>query len=361
MSMIVPRESGPTSLDLAREAYREISLYAPDRAPCAIDLSDNTNLFGVPPAALAILREAAPSVVSRYPSLYAGGLKAALAAYCSVEPSQIVTGCGSDDVLDSAIRAIADPGDVIALSEPSFAMIPIFARMNGLRAVGIPLLPDWDIDAEGLLSTGARIIYICSPNNPTGSRASDTAVRRVLSESRGLVVLDEAYAEFDQNANYLAEARAHGRLLVVRTLSKAFGLAGLRIGYAVGTAALVAEVEKSRGPYKVNALAERAAVAALTEDRDWVRARIADAVEIRGRLARELTRLGLSPLPSAANFVLVPVPDARHLGTAMRRTGVAVRPMAQLPVVGDALRISIGPWPMMEAALAALRRALECA
>ena len=361
MSMIVPRESGPTSLDLAREAYREISLYAPDRSPCAIDLSDNTNLFGVPPAALTILRGAAASVVSRYPSLYAGGLKAALAAYCDVEPSQIVTGCGSDDVLDSAIRAIAEPGDVIALSEPSFAMIPIFARMNGLRAVGIPLLPDHDIDAEGLLSTGGRIVYICSPNNPTGSRASDAAVRRVLSESRGLVVLDEAYAEFDQDFNYLAEARTHGRLLVVRTLSKAFGLAGLRIGYAAGTAALVAEVEKSRGPYKVNALAERAAVAALTEDRDWVRARIADVVEIRRRLASELRRLGLSPLPSAANFVLVPVPDAQHLGAAMRRAGVAVRPMPQLPVVGDALRISIGPWPMMEAALAALRSALECA
>lgn len=359
MSSTSTREAGATSLDLARAAYRQISLYAPDRSPCAVDLSDNTNLFGVPPVALARLRESAESTISRYPSLYAGGLKAALAAYCDVDPSEIVTGCGSDDVLDSAIRAVAEPGDLLALPEPSFAMIPIFARMNALRPIGVPLLPNYDIDAEALLATGARIIYICSPNNPTGTPASDVAVRRVLREARGLVILDEAYAEFG-GRGYLADGRRHGRLLVVRTLSKAFGLAGLRIGYATGTAALVAEVEKSRGPYKVNALAERAAVAALTQDREWVQAHVAEAVRNRERFAGELRDLGLAPLPSAANFLLVPVPAAERIGAAMRRAGVAVRPMPNLPVIGDALRISIGPWPMMDVALVALREGLAC-
>ena len=359
MSSTSTREAGATSLDLARVAYRQISLYAPDRSPCAVDLSDNTNLFGVPPGALARLRESAESTISRYPALYAGSLKVALAGYCDVDPSEIVTGCGSDDVLDSAIRAVAEPGDRIALPEPSFAMIPIFARMNALQPVGVPLLTSYDIDAEALLATGARIIYICSPNNPTGTPASDTAVRRVLSEGRGLIILDEAYAEFGCR-DYLADAQRHGRLLVVRTLSKAFGLAGLRIGYAVGTPALVAEVEKSRGPYKVNALAERAAVTALTQDREWVQAHVDEAVRNRERFAGELRDLGLAPLPSAANFLLVPVPAAERIGTAMRRAGVAVRPMPNLPIIGDALRISIGPWPMMEAALAALRDGLAC-
>ena len=350
------RPAAPTPRELARAAYRDISPYAPDRSPCAVDLSDNTNLFGVPPAALALLRGASESTISRYPTLYAGGLKAALASYTGVNPSEIVTGCGSDDVLDSAIRAVSEPGDTIAMSDPSFAMIPIFARMNALRPVEVPLRPDLDIDADRLLKTGAHIIYICSPNNPTGTRASDKAVRRILNEAQGLVILDEAYAEF-AGAGYVSEAPRHDRLLVVRTLSKAFGLAGLRIGYAAGSAGLVAEVEKSRGPYKVSSLAEGAATAALTEDRPWVEAHIGEALRIRERLAAELRAMGLEPIPSEANFVLVPVRGAAAIGAAMRRSGVAVRPMPALPVIGDALRISIGPWPMLQIALDALRAA----
>jgi histidinol-phosphate aminotransferase len=351
-------EPRPAPLDLARAAYREISLYAPDRSPCPIDLSDNTNLFGVPPTALDTLRGAAESVVTRYPALYAADLKGAIAAYAGVDPAEVVTGCGSDDVLDSAIRAVAEPGDAVASPDPSFAMIPIFARMNGLRHVAVPLGSDLDIDADALLATGARVIYVCSPNNPTGTLASEDSLRRVIERASGLVILDEAYAEF-AGVGRITEAPRRARLLVVRTLSKAFGLAGLRIGYAVGDRALVAEVEKSRGPYKVNALAERAAVAALTRDREWVDRRIAEVTDSRERFAAELRSLGLAPLPSRANFVLVPVGDANAIGLAMRRSGVAVRPMPKLAVIGDALRISIGPWPMMEAALGRLREALR--
>ncbi|HEX5830151.1 MAG TPA: aminotransferase class I/II-fold pyridoxal phosphate-dependent enzyme, partial [Gemmatimonadaceae bacterium] len=148
------------------------------------------------------------------------------------------------------------------------------------------------------------------------------------------------------------------RLLVVRTMSKAFGLAGLRVGYAAGAPALVAEVEKSRGPYKVNALAERAALAALREDLPWVRARIAEAVTNRERLADGLRAIGLAPLPSNANFVLVPVTDAAALAQRLRDAGVAVRPFSALPTIGDALRISVGPWEMMEECLHLLDAAL---
>jgi histidinol-phosphate/aromatic aminotransferase/cobyric acid decarboxylase-like protein len=173
------------------------------------------------------------------------------------------------------------------------------------------------------------------------------------------VILDEAYAEF-AGGSVAASAPAHGRLLVVRTLSKAFGLAGLRVGYGIGAAALVAAVEKSRGPYKVSALSEHAAVAALTRDLDWVRARAAEAVAIRGRFARALAARGLSPLPSAANFVLVPVVDAAAVERAMRARGVAVRAFARLPRIGDAVRITVGPWSQMEAARDALLAAMRC-
>jgi histidinol-phosphate aminotransferase len=350
--------TGFTSLDVARRAYRDISLYAPNREPCGVDLSDNTNLWGIPPEAERAIREAAVSTVTRYPALYAGELKRALAGYVGADPSNVVTGCGSDDVLDSAIRAFAEPGEAVACPDPSFAMIPIFARMNGLSPVPVRLTGDYDVDADAMLATGAKVTYVCSPNNPTGTPASRAAVERIVERAAGVVVIDEAYAEF-AGASSVDLALAHDRVLVVRTLSKAFGLAGLRVGYAVGAPALVGEVEKSRGPYKVNAVAERAAVAALTRDAAWVREHVRLAVELRDRLVGELRRIGLAPLPSSANFVLVPVVGAPRVAEAMRSAGVAVRPFGALPGIGDALRISVGPWEMLERCLTELDRSLR--
>lgn len=345
---------------LARADVRAIPLYAPDRAPCRVDLSNNTNLWGAPPAALRALAGALPAAVARYPEAYAGALRQALADYLGADTGValgtecIVTGCGSDDVLDSAFRALAGPGDVLAHPEPSFTMVPAFARMNGLRPVAVPLRDGVALDADAMLRTGAPIIYLSSPNNPTGNALAREAVERVVRRAPGVVILDEAYAEF-AGTSALDLLRESERLLVTRTLSKAFGLAGLRVGYAAGAPALVAAVEKSRGPYKVNALAERAALAVLGEDLPWVRAHVAEAVTVRDRLTSELRALGLEPLPSVANFVLVPVPDAVALAARLRDRGVGVRPFTALPGIGDALRISVGPWPLVADALDALR------
>lgn len=354
-----------SSLEIARASYRHISLYAPDRRPCAVDLSDNTNVWGMPPAAERAIREAATSSVTRYPELYSSRLKSALGDYLSVSPDQLVTGCGSDDVLDSAVRAFAEPGDRVAIPDPSFAMLPILAHMNGLEPVLVPLTASYDVDADAMLATDARIIYLCSPNNPTGTAFTRGAVERIIEHARGVVIVDEAYAEF-ANSSLLDLFRDNPRVLVSRTLSKAFGLAGMRVGYGVGSAELVAEVEKSRGPYKVNALAEAAAVAALTDGMDWVRQHVQLAVENRERLAAALSRMGLPPLPSESNFVLVPVANAVPLALRMRDRGVAIRPFDDLAPVspalratgGNAIRISVGPWDAIETTLSALRESL---
>lgn len=343
-----------------RESYRDIRLYAPDRAPCACDLSDNTNLFGTSPAAMRALGDASAAGVTRYPGAYAQALKNALAGYAGVAAENIVTGCGSDDVLDSAIRAFSEPKDCIAFSDPTFAMLPIFARMNGLIPRTVSLAPDFAIDVDGLLATGARIIYLCSPNNPTGTPAGEASVGRLLERFEGLVILDEAYAEFAGSGWMTRAATSTGQFVVVRTLSKAFGLAGLRIGYAVGRADLVTEIEKSRGPYKVSNVAERAALAALGEGQPWMRARIDDVHANRERLAFELKQLGLIAIPSNANFLCVPVAGATALAAACRERGVAVRPFSALTGIGDAIRITIGPWDMMEKCLAALEASLQC-
>lgn len=339
-----------------RDSYARIDLYAPDRAPCATDLSDNTNLWGAPPHALEALAAAGAAALTRYPSLYAPDLALALAERVGVAADMVVTGCGSDDVLDSAIRAFTEPGDRVAIPDPSFAMIPIFARMNGLEPVLVPLRGGTALDADAMLATGARVIYLCSPNNPTGNLLDADEVARVVRGAPGVVILDEAYADFaGSDARELLASS--DRLLICRTMSKAYGLAGLRVGYALGAPELVAAVEKSRGPYKVNALAERAALAALREDEGWVRERVAEAIENRERLVSELRRRGLTPLPSASNFVLVPVRGAGEIAARMRALDVAVRPFAALPCIGDALRVTVGPWRMMERFLDALEEA----
>lgn len=367
MSIRIPTNDSPRTAR-TRATYRDIELYAPDRRPAPIDLSDNTNRWGVPPAALRALRATPEVDTARYPSLYAAALKRALCNYVGADPSMMVTGCGSDDVLDSAIRAFGEPGECVAMAEPSFPMIPLFARMNGLEFRPTPLTASYDVDVDDLLAGDPAIVYLCSPNNPTGTVIPRSTIDTIISRARGVVIVDEAYVEFSTESVVDLIGRAP-RLLVVRTLSKAFGLAGLRIGYAIGAPALVAEVEKSRGPYKVSAVAERAAVAALTEDLEWVRARIADAAAARVTLSTALLDRGLDPLPSASNFVLAPVKNAVAIALRMRDLGVAVRAFDDLRVVssalrdsgGSALRISVGPRPEIEAALAALDQARsEC-
>jgi histidinol-phosphate aminotransferase len=346
------------SLRRGRETIRDIVPYSTERIPCAADLSDNTNLFGAPPAALRELMSSGADEISRYPGVYTRRLREALAAYAGVNANELVTGCGSDDVIDSAVRAFAEPGEKLAFSDPTFSMIPVFAKVNGLIPTPIAFTSSGDIDAAALLETNARVIYICSPNNPTGSVASRDAIHRVLDDAPGIVIIDEAYGEFTDDA-WLAKAPAHDRLIVTRTLSKAFGMAGFRIGYGTGAASLVHEIEKVRGPYKENAPAERAAASALREDVQWMRELAARAIELRERFATALRANGLEPLPSAANFLLVPISHAARIAHLVRQQGVALRPYPNLPGIGDALRITIGPWPMMELALEALLAARE--
>lgn len=320
-------------------------------ATVVADLSDSTNMWGPAPAAVRAAGEAVVGLAS-YPSEYGDELKAALAAYHAISPLQIATGCGSDDVIRSAFAAYATPGAIITWMEPTFVMIPVFARILGLDAQPVPYGPTFAVDAAALLARRAAVTYLCSPNNPTGTRAARDAVARVVEGAAGLVVMDEAYADF-AGETWIPEAVASGRLLVTRTFSKSFGLAGLRAGYGIAQAAIIEAVEKVRGPYSLNRLAERAAAAATREDVAWMRDRAREAVANRERLADALRSIGYAPLPSGANFLTVPVRDSAALADACARRGVVVRAFRSLPAVGDAVRVAMAPWPVLELALAA--------
>jgi histidinol-phosphate aminotransferase len=333
-------------------SHGSIQRYAPDASPCAIDLSDNTNAWGMPPAVQGALANAAWT--SRYPSAYADGLKRAIGEYADVPVEMITTGCGSDDVLDSTLRSLADPGEVIAMPDPPFAMIPILARLNRLTPVAVPMTANFDIDVDGLLSSGARIIYVSSPNNPTGNAISRRSIEALMSGMTAgqVIVIDEAYVEFG-GASVLDLAHRDGRVVVTRTFSKAFGLAGLRVGYAIASPHLIEAIEAARGPYKVSAMGEGAAITALTDGREWVARCVAAAVDNRSRLAVALFERGLAPVPSSANFVYVPIDNASALANEMRRRGVAVRAFGTPP----ALRITVADWDRLSIALDAFDEA----
>ncbi len=325
----------------------------------AVDLGDNTNLWGTPPAARVALMAAGARQASRYPSPYGERLQAAAAGYLGVSPDQVVTGCGSDDVLDAAIRSAAEPGQRLAFCGPTFSMIPALASINRLQAVAIPFRPDWDIDPDRLLAAGTAVTYICAPNNPTATGVSRAAIEAVLQGAQGLVIVDEAYAEYAGSTAVDLLPRSD-RLLVVRTLSKAFGLAGVRVGYAAGAPALVRRIEGARGPFKVSSVSEAAAVAALTDGRGWVSERVRETVALRRRFEAAVAAIpGWDLLPSQANFVLArPAPgapdSAMALDARLRANGVAGRFFPALPGIGDAIRFTIGPWEMLTPVLEAM-------
>lgn len=319
---------------------------------CAIDLSDNTNQWGAAPSVASVLRSFSTADVARYPSAYSPALKEALARYIGTDASRIVVGCGSDDVLDSAIRALAEPGDELAYASPTFSMIPLFARVSRVVPHAFTLFDSGIIDY--LIDSRAQIIYLCSPNNPTGTVLQLREIERVAKQAEGIVIVDQAYLEFGgDDAVQLAMSLPH--VIVTRTLSKAFGLAGCRVGFGIASPELVERIEGARGPYKVTALSEAAAIAVLDNDRAWVSDRVEECKANRARFIAELDSIGFDTMPSQANFVLIPVSDATAIAAQLADRGIAVRALEELRTIGDAIRISIGPWKLMEQCLVALR------
>ena len=311
-----------------------------------LDLRDNLNLWGSPPAALRALRSPRSSRIAAYPSVGARPLAMRLAERSGVQADEVAVGCGSDDLIDASCRALCAPDAAIAWCEPTFSMVPRFTATNGRRAIPVASLPSGVADVDALLATGAELIYLCSPNNPTGIVTPVPEIRRLVAGAPGVVLLDEAYAEFAGETGLRAEAPALGNLVVTRTLSKAWGLAGLRVGYAVAARPLTAALSRALGPYKVNALAESAAIAALRSDATWQERTTAAAIAVRDRLATILgTRSGVRVWPSRGNFLFLQSESrARDVAERFLRRGIAVRSLGGLPGIGDAIRLGVAPW-----------------
>lgn len=351
---ISPYQPGKPISELAREmGLPEASI---------VKLASNENPLGMGPKARAAA-EAALAEAFRYPDGGAFALKAALARKYGVKPEQLVIGNGSNDVLEIAAQTFLTPDSSAVFSQYSFAVYPLATNARGARSIQVPAVRyGHDLDAmAAAIAPDTRIVFIANPNNPTGTFVSGAELEAFLAKVPDdvLVVLDEAYTEFlqaDQRYDSIAWLACFPNLLVSRTLCKAYGLAGLRVGYAIAHPDVADLMNRVRQPFNVSSIALAAAEAALG-DEEFL-ARSAD-VNQRGmaQLTAAFAGLGLEWIPSSGNFVTVKVGNAAAVNQALLTQGVIVRPIAGYGLP-EWLRVSIGLPEENARFIDALRQAL---
>ncbi|MBI1192064.1 MAG: histidinol-phosphate transaminase [Bacteroidetes bacterium] len=287
---------------------------------------------------------------NRYPDPVPDALRQALAERAGVTADSVFTGNGSDEIIDLLQRAFAEPGqDAVMVCSPSFSMYAHAALLNRLPVVTVPLRPDFSFDAQAALDPDLAptpIAFLCDPNNPTGNRLGDAELYRFLLRYPGLVVIDEAYGEF-AGADHRSWMQEFPNLILLRTLSKAWGLAGLRVGYALAHPAVVQTLDRVRMPYSLAGPVRQLALRALA-NADLMRTRVQRVVVSRDRLVRQLESCPVveQVYPSDANFLLLrchpPGDTAALLERAATQAGLRIRRFGQEGPLANCLRISVG-------------------
>jgi histidinol-phosphate aminotransferase len=356
-------------------ALRELPVYQPGRpieevarelgmdARAVIKLASNENPLGPSPAAVAAM-EKALQTLHLYPDGNAYYLKQALAAKLGVEPQHLILGNGSNEIIEFVGHALIAPGTDVIVSQYCFAVYPIVARLFGANLISVPAV-NYGHDLAAMLAAitpQTRVMFVANPNNPTGTLARREDIVMLLNEipQHVLLVMDEAYIEFLQDAVDLlpfVQREIKPNLLLMRTFSKIYGLAGLRLGYGIGHPDLIAALEKVRQPFNINSLVQAGAIAALGDTEHTMRTRANNFGGMRF-LEQGLRQLGLRFVPSAGNFILVEVGDGGRVFERLQEQGLITRPMAgyQLP---EFIRISVGTPAENQRCLAALERVLE--
>jgi histidinol-phosphate aminotransferase len=336
---------------LVRPAIHDLPVYTREAPPETtpdreVRLSWNESPY--PPSPKAIAALAAVATHNRYPEFDAWSLREALGRYIGAPAEQIVAGAGLDNVLETLMALLLEPGDKVIVSEPTFSVYELLVQAHGGETVNVPLGPGFTLDAQGILDAideRTKLVIICNPNNPTGNLLDPEAIERVVFEASCVVAIDEAYAEF-AGQSYLDLMERAPNLAILRTMSKFAGLAGMRVGYGVFPEQLMPYLSRIMpGFCNVSAAATAAAVASLG-DVEYNREIVARIVADRDALATRLRQIpGVEPLPSATNFLMVrlPVANAGPVVQELARRGVYVRHFGN-PAhdIADCLRVSIG-------------------
>lgn len=326
---------------LVRPNIRVLTPYrcARDDYDQGILLDANENPYGSVPAD--------PRELNRYPDPYQLEFRKRYASFRGIEASQVFCGVGSDEAIDLVLRIFCKPGESsILITPPTYGMYKVSAAVNDLDVIRVPLSADFQLRADAVLAAArpeTRVIFLCSPNNPTGNIMQRQDIRRILLEFDGIVVVDEAYIDFTDEPSFASELDAFENLIVLQTLSKSFGLAGIRMGVALASSDIINYMMRVKAPYNINKLTTESALRAM-DHLDEMRDHVQQMITERKRLEKELPTIPAVQhiFPSDANFLLVRVSNAFDVYKKMADAGIVGRYRGDEPQCENTIRISVG-------------------
>jgi histidinol-phosphate aminotransferase len=346
-----------------REDLKDFKPYDADEKPCRYKMDANESPWDLPSVIRKALAEELieGSGFNRYPDSNATQLRKAIGEYWGLSHDQIVIGAGSDELIQIILTGFVEKGDRVLMPVPSFGMYRVFTLMAGGIPMEAPLGEGYKYDIhsyDSALSKGMpKVIFICSPNNPTGNTIDPKGLKDFIKGFPGIVVVDEAYGEFTRDT-MIRWTEELPNLLVLRTFSKAFGLAGLRVGYSVSSRELADQINRVKPPYNVNSFSQKAAIKIL-ENKDIIKGRVDRILEERERVYRALDKIkDIQVYPSEANFLLIKVPCGDAVWQGLYDKGILTRNFSNNPYLKDCLRVTVAQKEANDSFLKALEEVL---
>lgn len=342
---------------LVRENIKALKPYSSARSEfsgkASVYLDANENSFGSPTT----------KWYNRYPDPLQWELKKKIGSIKNVDAEHMLLGNGSDECIDLLIRAFCEPQkDNIIICPPTYGMYEVYAHINDVPVVEVPLLPNYQLHLEALenaIASSTKIIFLCSPNNPTGNSLLREDIESILNNFDGLVVVDEAYINYSRHKSFVAELSEYPNLVVLQTFSKAWGLAALRLGVTYASTEIINVLNKIKPPYNINKSTQDLAVEALDHLAD-VNSMIMETVAERDVLSKAVAELPFveKVYPSDANFILVRVSDADKVYNYLKEQGIIVRNRSNVTLCDGCIRITVGT-PQQDSQLLAALKALK--
>lgn len=339
---------------LLRDNIRLLTPYSSARSEFAgvasVYLDANESAYGSPVA----------TAYNRYPDPLQRASKQKLAALRGVSPEQIFLGNGSDEAIDLLMRAFCDPGkDRIVISPPTFGMYSTAAHVQGVEVISVPLVEGFELDLSGMLEYSAlptKLMFVCSPNNPSGNLVQSDKIEELCRGIDGLVVLDEAYTDFCSDKSFVSRLEEFPNLVILQTFSKAWGLAGLRAGVAYASPEIISVLNRIKFPYNMSQAIQETLEKAL-DNTNYVESVVSKTLVERTRIADALSKFSFvsEVFPSDANFLLIRVADADRLYNDLLKRGIVVRNRTTQPLCQNCVRITIGTESENEMLLSALQ------
>lgn len=345
------------SRDMMRETAKDFTVYYNPKLHGEIRLDTNTNVLGSNPAATKYLAEHTWDL-NMYPNTYSDNLRTALAELYGLEQSNFIAGNGSDELLDITFKTFTNWKDNSVVPVPSYTLYDYFVKLNGGRAIEVDLTDDYQLDVDEMVKQDAKIAIMPSPNNPTGNCFRTKDIEEILSRFKGIVVVDEAYTEYADDS-FIRRVDEFDNLVVLRTFSKAYAMAALRVGYAATNKKLAEMMMCIKIPYSLNAVSEGAAIAAI-KDQEFIRKSVQMVKEQRPKLDAGMRKLGFETYHSDSNFILAKSPiNHKVLVDGLKERGILIRDFGAKRRTENCVRPTVGTEELNNLLLSKMAEVIE--